>query len=92
MTGWGERATLSERHSASPHVLETVEVERRHFSAWTVAQAKYRSMRRRDAVRMQSSRYRHVIMPEVRGGATVMDDIFSDGEDGDEGNENAKRI
>ena len=23
--------------------------------------------------------YRHVIMPEIRGGATVMDDVFGDG-------------
>ena len=35
--------------------------------------------------------YRHVIVPEIRGGATVMDDVFSDNEDDtDEGNENAK--
>jgi len=31
--------------------------------------------------------YRHVIVPEIRGGATVMDDVFNDGEDGSEGNE-----
>jgi integrase len=34
--------------------------------------------------------YRHVIVPEIRGGATVMDGVFSDNEDGDEGNESAK--
>ena len=35
--------------------------------------------------------YRHVIVLEIRGGATVMDDVFSDNEDDtDEGNENAK--
>jgi integrase len=34
--------------------------------------------------------YRHVIVPEIRGGATVMDDVFNDDEGGDEGNENAK--
>jgi len=31
-----------------------------------------------------------VIVPEIRGGATVMDGVFSDDEDGDEGNENAQ--
>ena len=31
--------------------------------------------------------YRHVIVPEIRGGATVMDDVLNDGEDGSEGNE-----
>jgi hypothetical protein len=31
--------------------------------------------------------YRHVIVPEIRGGATVMDDVFNDDEDGSEGNE-----
>jgi integrase len=32
--------------------------------------------------------YRHVIVPEIRGGATVMDGVFSDdGDDTDEGNE-----
>ena len=31
--------------------------------------------------------YRHVIVPEIRGGATVMDDVFNDDEDDpDEGN------
>ena len=25
--------------------------------------------------------YRHVIVPEIRGGATVMDDVFDDDED-----------
>jgi hypothetical protein len=25
--------------------------------------------------------YRHVIVPEIRGGATVMDDIFNDNDD-----------
>jgi len=35
--------------------------------------------------------YRHVIVLEIRGGATVMDDVFSDNEDDtDEGNESAK--
>ena len=36
--------------------------------------------------------YRHVIVPEIRGGATVMDDVFNDDdEDGrDEGKEEAK--
>jgi integrase len=35
--------------------------------------------------------YRHVIVPEIRGGATVMDDVFNDdGDDPDEGNESAK--
>jgi RNase P subunit RPR2 len=35
--------------------------------------------------------YRHVIVPEIRGGATVMDDIFNDDEDDpDEGNGKAK--
>ena len=33
----------------------------------------------------------HVIVPAIRGGATVMDDVFSDNEDDtDEGNESAK--
>jgi integrase len=27
--------------------------------------------------------YRHVIVPKIRGGATVMDDVFADDEDGD---------
>jgi len=36
--------------------------------------------------------YRHVIVPAIRGGATVMDDVFSDDEDDDEGNENALRL
>jgi integrase len=31
--------------------------------------------------------YRHVIVPEIRGGATVMDDVFNDDEDGEESNE-----
>jgi integrase len=35
--------------------------------------------------------YRHVIVPEIRGGATVMDDVFNDDEDDpDEGDEKAK--
>jgi hypothetical protein len=35
--------------------------------------------------------YRHVIVPEIRAGATVMDDVFNDGEDDpDEGNGKAK--
>jgi integrase len=34
--------------------------------------------------------YRHVIVPEIRGGATVMDDVFGDDEDGDEYDGNAK--
>ena len=29
--------------------------------------------------------YRHVIVPEIRGGATVMDDVFDDEDDQDEG-------
>jgi hypothetical protein len=34
--------------------------------------------------------YRHVIVPEIRGGATVMDDVFYDDEDDtDEGSEEA---
>ena len=33
--------------------------------------------------------YHHVIVPEIRGGATVMDDVFSGGDDSDKGNENA---
>jgi hypothetical protein len=31
-----------------------------------------------------------VIKPEIRGGATVTDDVFNDDEDLDEGNEKAK--
>jgi hypothetical protein len=31
--------------------------------------------------------YRHVIVPEIRGGATVLGDVFNDDEDGSEGNE-----
>jgi hypothetical protein len=31
--------------------------------------------------------YRHVIVPEIGGGATVLDDVFNDDEDGSEGNE-----
>ena len=34
--------------------------------------------------------YRHVIVPAIRRGAIVMDGVFSDDEDGDEGDENAK--
>jgi hypothetical protein len=35
--------------------------------------------------------YRHVIAPEIRGGATVMDGVFDDDEDDtDEGNEEAE--
>ena len=34
--------------------------------------------------------YRHVIVPEIRGGATVMDDVFNDEDDPDESNEKAK--
>ena len=34
--------------------------------------------------------YRHVIVPEIRGGATVMDDVFNEDDTG-EGNENVKR-
>jgi len=35
--------------------------------------------------------YRHVIVPAIRGGATVMDGVFYDDEDDtDEGNEAAK--
>jgi len=35
--------------------------------------------------------YRHVIVPAIRGGATVMDGVFDDDEDGtDEGNEEAE--
>lgn len=45
-----ERAILWERHSVSPHTLEAVEVERRHLAVWNAAKAKYRRMRRRDAV------------------------------------------
>src|SRR5262249_47744369 len=48
----GERTLLFERHSARPHTLEAVEVECCHFSAPSVAQAKHRRMRRRDAVRV----------------------------------------
>ena len=29
--------------------------------------------------------YRHVIVPEIRGGATVMDDLFDDDEDDPDG-------
>ena len=37
--------------------------------------------------------YRHVIVPEIRGGATVMDGAFSDDEDGpDEGNETPRAV
>jgi hypothetical protein len=28
--------------------------------------------------------YRHVIVPAIRGGATVMDDVFDDEEDGED--------
>ncbi len=28
--------------------------------------------------------YRHVIVPKIRGGATVMDDVFADEEDEDD--------
>jgi hypothetical protein len=31
--------------------------------------------------------YCHVIVPEIGGGATVLDDVFNDDEDGSEGNE-----
>jgi hypothetical protein len=35
--------------------------------------------------------YRHVIVPEIRGGATVMDGVFDDDEDDtDEGSANAE--
>ena len=35
--------------------------------------------------------YRHVIVPEIRGGATVMDGVFDDEEDdADEGDEEAE--
>jgi hypothetical protein len=34
--------------------------------------------------------YRHVIVPEIRGGATVMDDVFNDEDDPGEGNGKAK--
>jgi integrase len=35
--------------------------------------------------------YRHVIVPAIRGGATVMDGVFNDDEDDtDEGNEKAE--
>jgi hypothetical protein len=37
MTDLGERAKLCKRRSGSPHMLETVEVERCHFSAPRVA-------------------------------------------------------
>jgi integrase len=36
--------------------------------------------------------YRHVIVPEIRGGATMMDDIFDDEDGQDEGKEEAKSI
>ena len=37
------------------------------------------------------SLFQHVIVPAIRGGATVMDDVFSDDEDDtDEGNERAE--
>ncbi|HEY6786994.1 MAG TPA: site-specific integrase, partial [Trebonia sp.] len=36
--------------------------------------------------------YRHVIVPKIRGGATVMDDVFADDEDGDEYNEEDRDI
>ena len=37
------------------------------------------------------SLFQHVIVPAIRGGATVMDDVFSDDEDAtDEGNERAE--
>jgi hypothetical protein len=36
--------------------------------------------------------YRHVIVPKIRGGATVMDDVFADEEDGDEYNEDDRDI
>ena len=35
--------------------------------------------------------YRHVIVPEIRGGATVMDDLFDD-DDPDEGNYGPKAL
>ena len=31
--------------------------------------------------------YRHVIVPAIRGGATVMDDVFGDEDDGDDNKE-----
>jgi hypothetical protein len=34
--------------------------------------------------------YRHVIVPAIRGGATVMDGVFYDEDDTDEGNEEAE--
>ena len=43
------------------------------------------------STRVTETVYRHVIVPEIRGGATVMDDAFSDdGDDTDEGNERAE--
>jgi integrase len=36
--------------------------------------------------------YRHVIAPKIRGGATVMDAVFADDEDGDEYNEDDRDI
>ena len=37
--------------------------------------------------------YRHVIVPAIRGGATVMDDVFDDDEDDtDEGNEKPRTV
>jgi hypothetical protein len=36
--------------------------------------------------------YRHVIAPEIRGGATVMDDVFGDDEDGDEYNDDDREV
>jgi hypothetical protein len=34
--------------------------------------------------------YRHVIVPKIRGGASVMDDVFGDGEDSDDYSQDAQ--
>jgi hypothetical protein len=45
---------------------------------------------RQRSTHVTDTAYRHVIVPEIRGGATVMDGVFYDDEDADEGNEEAK--
>jgi hypothetical protein len=37
--------------------------------------------RRPQSTHVTETVYRHVIVPEIRGGATVMDDVFNDDED-----------
>jgi len=67
--------------------------EGRHTDVWIMSSNGVPIQEISDTVRHKSTHvtatvYRHVIVPEIRGGATVMDDVFND-EDGSDSAQSA---